>query len=41
VTGVDDLHRLLTEELIGTPTAVNILRAARRRKITVVPRESR
>jgi S1-C subfamily serine protease len=41
VTGVDDLHRLLTEELIGTPTAVTILRAARRRRITVVPRESR
>ena len=29
VTGVDDLHRLLTEERIGVPTAVTILRAAR------------
>jgi S1-C subfamily serine protease len=40
VTGVDDLHRLLTEERIGVPTAITILRAARRRKITVVPAES-
>ena len=28
VTGVDDLHRLLTEEQIGEPTAVTFLRAA-------------
>jgi S1-C subfamily serine protease len=41
VTGVDDLHRLLTEERIGQATPVTILRAARRRQITVVPRESR
>src|SRR3954470_4917943 len=40
VTGVDDLHRLLTEERIGEATVVTILRAARRRQITVVPRES-
>jgi S1-C subfamily serine protease len=40
VTGVDDLHRLLTEERIGEPTMVTILRAARRRQITVVPQES-
>ena len=41
VTGVDDLHRLLTEERIGEATAVTILRSARRRKITVVPGETR
>jgi S1-C subfamily serine protease len=41
VTGVDDLHRLLTEEKIGEPTAVIFLRSARRRTITVVPAESR
>ncbi|HEX3645605.1 MAG TPA: trypsin-like peptidase domain-containing protein [Vicinamibacterales bacterium] len=41
VTGVDDLHRLLTEERIGEPTALTLLRAARKRKMTVVPRESR
>ena len=41
VTGVDDLHRLLTEEKIGVATAVTILRSARRRTISVVPAESR
>jgi S1-C subfamily serine protease len=41
VTGVDDLHRLLTEERIGEPTTMTFLRAARKRKMTVVPRESR
>ena len=41
ITGVDELHRLLTEERIGEPTAVTFLRAARRRQITVVPAESR
>ena len=41
VTGVDDLHRLLTDEKIGAATAVTILRSARRRNVTVVPAESR
>jgi S1-C subfamily serine protease len=41
VTGVDDLHRLLTEEKIGVATAVTILRSARRRNVTVLPAESR
>jgi S1-C subfamily serine protease len=41
VTGVDDLHRLLTEERIAQPTIVTFLRAARRRQITLVPAESR
>ena len=41
VTGVDDLHRLLTEQRIGEPTTVSLLRSARRRTMTVVPRESR
>ena len=41
VTGVDDLHRLLTEEKIGVATGITILRSARRRTITVVPAESR
>jgi S1-C subfamily serine protease len=39
VTGVDDLHRLLTEEKIGVPTAVTILRSARRKQVTVLPTE--
>jgi S1-C subfamily serine protease len=39
VTGVDDLHRLLTEEQIGAPTTVTFLRSARRRHVTVLPTE--
>jgi S1-C subfamily serine protease len=41
VTGIDDLHRLLTDERIGTSTTVSILRSARRKQLTVVPLESR
>ena len=41
VTGVDELHRLLTEERIGVAAPVTILRSARRRTITVVPAESK
>jgi S1-C subfamily serine protease len=41
VAGIDELHRQLTEELIGEPTALTILRSARRRQLTVVPRESK
>jgi S1-C subfamily serine protease len=40
-TGVDDLHRRLTDERIGVPAALTILRAAERRQITIVPSESR
>ena len=39
VTGLDDLHRLLTEERIGQPAPMTILRSARRRTMTVVPTE--
>jgi len=39
VSGIDDLHRLLTEERIGTPAPMMILRSAERRQITVVPTE--
>jgi S1-C subfamily serine protease len=40
VTGVDDLHRHLTDDRIGVPATLSILRAAGRRELTVVPRES-
>jgi S1-C subfamily serine protease len=40
VSGIDDLHRLLTEEQIGTPVPMTILRRGERRQITVVPSES-
>jgi S1-C subfamily serine protease len=39
VGGVDDLHRLLTDECIGLPTAVVVLRRAERRQLTVIPAE--
>ena len=40
VSGIDDLHRLLTEERIGVPTTVVVLRRGERRRLTVTPRES-
>jgi S1-C subfamily serine protease len=40
-TGIDDLHRLLTDDRIGVPATLTILRAATRRQLTVVPAESR
>jgi S1-C subfamily serine protease len=39
VTGLDELHRLLTDDRIGVPQALVILRAAERRTLTVVPAE--
>ena len=39
VGGVDDLHRLLTEEHIGVAAPVVVLRAGERRQLTVVPAE--
>jgi S1-C subfamily serine protease len=40
VAGIDDLHRQLTDDRIGVPVPLTILRASRRRQLTVVPRES-
>jgi len=40
VSGVDDLHRQLTEARIGIPTVVVVLRGVERRQLTVVPAES-
>ena len=40
VSGVDDLHRLLTAERIGRPLRLDILRRARRDAVEVVPREA-
>jgi S1-C subfamily serine protease len=41
IGGVDDLHRLLTEERIGAPAAVVVLRGGERRQLTVIPAERR
>ena len=40
ITGVDDLHRLLTEHAIGEPGRLTLLRRGRRMEIEVVPGES-
>jgi S1-C subfamily serine protease len=40
VTGVDDLHRHLTESRIDVPTPVVVLRGVERRNLVVVPVES-
>ena len=37
VSGVDDLHRCLTDDRIGVPTILMILRATERRQVIVVP----
>jgi S1-C subfamily serine protease len=39
VTGVDDLHRVLTAERIGVPSSLTILRNGARQQVTVVPKE--
>jgi S1-C subfamily serine protease len=39
VTGVDDLHRALSEERIGRPTRLTVLRRGERRRLTASPSE--
>ena len=39
VSGVDDLHRCLTGDRIGVPSTLTVLRAGRRVRLTVVPKE--
>jgi S1-C subfamily serine protease len=41
VTGIDQLVRCLTDERIGRPAPVTVLRRGHRRQLTVVPAESR
>ncbi len=40
VSGIDDLHRLLTDERIGVPAPLTVLRSGERRQLVVVPAES-
>jgi S1-C subfamily serine protease len=40
VTGIDDLQRLLTDEVIGVPVPVRVLRDAQPKRLVVVPREA-
>jgi S1-C subfamily serine protease len=39
VTGIDDLLRRLTDERIGVPVPLTILRSGRKRQLTIVPSE--
>ena len=39
VRGIDDLHRLLTEERIGRPAEVELLRGTERKSIPILPEE--
>jgi S1-C subfamily serine protease len=41
VATVDELHRLLTEERVGAPATVSVLRRAEKRELAVMPREVR
>jgi S1-C subfamily serine protease len=40
ITGVDDLHRILTAERIGVSSPMTILRNGTRQQVTVTPREA-
>jgi len=41
LTGVDDLHRELTDSRIGQPTSVAIIRRGERRHVVIIPAERR
>ena len=40
VAGIDDLHRLLTEERVGVPTPFSILRRGEREELVITPGEA-
>ena len=40
VSGIDDLHRQLSDERIGQPLPLTVLRGHARRRLTIVPAES-
>ncbi len=39
VAGVDDLHRMLTEELIGVKSSLTVIKRASKREVEIVPAE--
>jgi S1-C subfamily serine protease len=41
VAGIDDLHRLLTEERVGLWTRVDLIRDGDRLTLNLIPQESR
>jgi S1-C subfamily serine protease len=40
VTGIDDLHRLLTDAQVGVPSSLTIIRRTEKLDLTIVPAES-
>jgi S1-C subfamily serine protease len=41
IGGIDDLHRILTEERVGVKTSVAILRHSEKIELTIIPEESK
>jgi S1-C subfamily serine protease len=41
IRGIDDLHRLLTDERIGKKTPVTVVRGVQKLTFEVVPREAK
>jgi S1-C subfamily serine protease len=39
VAGIDDLHRLLTDQVIGVPQPMAVVRGNEVRRLVVIPRE--
>jgi S1-C subfamily serine protease len=39
--GIDDLHRMLTEEKVGVKTMLTIIRQTEKLNLTIVPEESK
>jgi S1-C subfamily serine protease len=39
VAGVDDLHRMLTEEMIGARSTLTVIKRANKREVEIVPGE--
>ena len=40
VAGIDDLHRALTHERVGAPTAITVIRRAEKLTLSVIPAEA-
>jgi S1-C subfamily serine protease len=41
VSGIDDLHRMLTEEKVGVKTTLAVLRHTEKLNLSIVPEESK
>jgi S1-C subfamily serine protease len=41
ITGIDDLHRMLTEEKVGVKTTLMVIRHTEKLNLTIIPEESK